>query len=223
MLRSYKHSGYTDTMLTRGDINSINNAIQVRDTLSSIRDREYGAISSQSRADGPRYKPQTENKDTLPLYDQNGNLFVAPLLSKDRALSLPNDMAEGSVVEYQDSTGEYYYGKVVHTDKRRQKIEVQNISKQEVEQLTGPNSPTKIYSLNSSNVVEHKASQVMSSLMSMLDPSENLVFKLVTLLLVGNIFETESVTDIFMAVYLRVISLAIAIIAVIYVSTSVFG
>ena len=210
-------------MLTRGDISSISNAAKARDALMEARNRENGIVSRESPVVGERYKLE-ETAAKLPLVDQSGKVFAGPILSKGEALTIPGNVEAGNIVEYQDqTTGSYHYAQVVKKNSQKGRVEVKSVSKKEVESLKEGNSKTKIYSLSDSDKAKHKDDGIMSTLMSMLDPSENVVFKLMTLLLVGNIFEAESMTDVFMAVYIRVIGLALSIIAVIYVSTTFFG
>lgn len=209
-------------MFTQADIRNISNAIETREALSQVRDRDRIGVAQTTRAEGPRYQMELSSQK-LPIYDQNGNVFLKPLMNKDRALTIPKNIEQGSIVEYQDQmTGEYYYGKVTKSSKKGQ-VQVENMSQNDVNDELAINSKTKVYSLGTNDVSHHKGSGIMSTLMSMLDPSENIVFKLMTLLLVGNIFESESVTDIFMAVYLRVIALAISIVVVVVITSTLFG
>ena len=210
-------------MYTRGDIVNISNAAKASSALSQVRNRENGLVSSaQIQATGDRYKLDSQ-KERLPIYDQNGKIFAGPLLTKDKTLTLPSNVETGNIVEYLDKdTGEYYYGKVV-SSKKKDKLTVKNVSKKEVDSDLIKNPKTRVYSLGKDDLSYHKDNGVITVLMGMLDPSENVVFKLMTLLLIGNIFETDSLSDVFFGVYIRVISLAVGIIAVIYISTTYFG
>lgn len=209
-------------MLTRGDISSISSAAHTREALMQVRSRESGLESIQSRAPGARYKLES-TAQKIPITDQTGQAFAGPLLHQDQALMIPQDIQTGNVIEYQDkATGTYHYGQVIQNNAKKKRVEVKTISKHEAEEITSGNLKTRIYSLNDSDIGKHEMSNGMSTLMSLLDPSENIVFKLIMLLLVGNIFKSESITDVFMSVYIRVIVLALSIIGITYISTTFF-
>lgn len=210
-------------MLTRVDITNISKANEVRNALIESRNRTEGYSEGLARVSGPRYSTKTDSSK-IPIVDQRGKPFANAFLSNNQSFVLPSTVPAGSIVEYRDSSsGEYYYGRVNTFDEHKKTFEVMSITKSEADELVQGNPQTKVYSLGEDDTQKKSGSPILKTLMSLLDPSENIVFKLMTLLLLGNIFESESITDVFMGVYIRVIALAIAIIAIIYTSTVVFS
>jgi len=209
-------------MFTASDISSISDAARTRDAVMEVRNREMGMSRSFGQVSGPRYQVGGSS-DKLPVVETGGKPFLEPLLSKNTQVSLPKDIQKNSILEYKDqTTGLHYYGQVTSSGEGKESIEVKNITKSEADRQVTDDSGIKVYSLNQNDLDTNQNSSAIKSLLSLLDPSESFVFKLMTTLLVGNIFKSESLTDIFMAVYIRIVGLAVAVISLIYISVVLF-
>lgn len=209
-------------MFSRSDLNQISSALSTRDTLSQIRDRQEGGLGSQTSTQ-QLYRPEGGG-NKFDLKTSNGEIFMGPIIGKNKIFQLSDKMEEASLLEYTDKmTGQKHYGRVKKVDKESKNIEVEHLSDSEAANELRLNPRTKVYELRDDDTTNYSGSGIMRSLMGMLDPSENILFKLMTLLLVGNIFKSESASEVFFAVYIRVVGLAVTVIAVMYLSMLVMG
>lgn len=210
-------------MFTSADFREISRAIETKQALGQIRDRAEGLSPSSSLASGQLFRP-SESESKFELATMSNRAFMGDVIGQGKVFNLSPDVAPGSLLSYTDkASGQTYYGQVSKIDAVSKKIEVENISSDKAKEIQAGNPATKTYELRSQDIAKSKSSSIVKTLMSLLDPSENLLFKLLTMLLVGNLTKADSVADIFIGVYLRIVGLAVTIIAIMYLSTIFLG
>ena len=196
---------------TQRDFQGLMSAIETRNTLEDV---EKHRLQKAQGSDYDRPVAVPQNRTQIPIYDEKGNVFASGLVKNNFTFTIPDDLAEGTLIEYQDNKGQYYYGRVIKNDQK--KAAVHSLTQKEAE--TYKEQGHASYRLEEAHKKEAKESAI-SRLLESLDPSENIALKLLSALLMFDVFERDSVTDIFMQIYLRILGLGIVIILLVYLLT----
>lgn len=194
-------------MRTASDIQGLIQATDTRKALEQV-DLRRSSVNGElplSPISGPRYA--ATGSEIIPVFG-SGKTSVFETLGKNQRLMVPSGIEHDSILEFTSSDGKVHYGQVVTSkDSKKTKLEVKEITREEAK-THHRTTDAKIYSVSESYVKHYRKPGLVGTVLSLLDPSENLVMKLVTMLLVGDMFNSADMMDVFMKLYVRVILIA---------------
>ena len=195
---------------TKHDIEGIIGAVKTREALEQA---DMHVVKGNNAEETKR-----EQSLHVPVMNQKGEVFAGQFIKKNFALVLPPELEPETVVEFKDKNNQYHYGLVIKTKKPRQsEVRVKEINKQEASELRKDH---KVKSLSQKDLKELGISESkLATLLQLIDPAESLVLKLFSFLLMKDVFDKDSVSDIFVSVYLRILAIAALMIMSAYFST----
>lgn len=203
---------------TQHDIKGLVGAVQTREALEEVEMRHMH---------GSDYRPGSSPQGSslhAPVYNEKGELFAGRFIKKHFAFSLPEDTKPNTLLEYKTSGDKYHYGVVIKSDNPTQRIKVRELTAEDVVDFKEefPDAPMVNLSEKDMEAMESSVDK-LRKLLNFLDPSEFFLFKFFSFMLMKGVFEQDSVADIFISVYLRVLALTILLIVTFYTSTFFFS
>ncbi len=198
-------------------------AIKTRTTLEAVDFRlNHGTSPNPAKTTGARFIQPRTSVNTLPVYDDQGNLFAGSIIGRaDTAVSVPANTGPGTIIQFQNNRRQTQYAIVQKTKKKR--IQVKKISPNQYSDLITKHPHTDVVSVGEEHLGPISSrSGILRSLFDALDPTETIFFKFVLKLLLGNIFELESVWEVFIILYFRLMLIAGLIILASYLLLNLF-
>lgn len=213
-------------MYNSGNFQEAAQALQTRTTLEELNFRDnHGTSPTKSAVTGTKFLGVTKNTKTSPVFDEHGRLFAGSIIGRaDTGVVIPDTTGPGTIIAYQNENKQLRYGVVSKTEGKRPKgIHVKTLSKSEVDDLVAKRLGSDILTVDNSNLRPIRSrTNFLLDLFDTLDPTETIFFKILTKVLMGNILEIESVWELFIILYFRLMFLAIMVITVAYLVARLF-
>ncbi len=206
------------SLFSSADLQGAIDAIDTKSTLEQVELRKSGSNAMAQAKTGPRNITASASSSKLPVYDENGQLFASSIIGeKNRGLALPSNVTKGSIISYKNEKGEIRYG-IVGEPEEKDKVKgvyVKSLSEDEVNKLKEEKPDIEIFNFKVGDLSILKVNRsILSKVIDWLDPSETIVFKFLTKMLMGKFEEMESATDIFLMIYFRFLTVALIAITI---------
>lgn len=213
--------------LTSTDIKETLGAYQARSTLEEVDLRSRGLNTTNPSASTARVLKAKASTNRLPIYDEKGHIFAGSVIgSKNQSLTLPGNIREGTLIEYQNQTGKTQYARVINAGSSGEanRVYVKSIDETQAESAkkSDPNIPTVTVTNSSIATIKPTSGQSVSKLFDSLDQTETLFIKFVTKLLMKEAFENEPLDVIFIQIYFRLLVIAAIVIGLFYITSNFF-
>lgn len=190
-------------------LSEIVNAINTRSALQQVGLRQTALNQTASTS---RLQASFESQTRRPVFDLSGKPFSSTLLGLERfhLLTLPPDISLGTVVEYSDH--DHVHRALVAPPPRSNHtrgIFLHPLSQKDFQQLTVSKPNTPIFTLHVSDFLPPNRNQrLLLSLLSRIDPTETIFFKILVGSLISRSWDLDSAQEVFILIYLRLLFIA---------------
>lgn len=214
--------------INTSQISEAASAMRTKAALEQIEMRNTdGTIPDYTSYTGPRHVAAADSTEKSPLFTQDGKLMTGSLVGGSKqGLFIPKNTKSGTIISYKTGTNNKRFAIVTKKTKgiRPKGYKVKDISTQELKKFQNKHPDAKIVVVDEDSLKNIKPTKnLVLQIFDSIDPTETIFFKIITKSLLGNIFESESVGDMFIILYFRLMFIAAVIIGTTYGLMSLFS